>query len=292
MQDVTTPDGRTLEVLVTGPDDGLPLVYHSGTPSAAVPWPALDRVAQAQNVRAVTWSRPGYAGSTEQPGRSVADVAADTVTVLDFLRVDEFVTLGWSGGGPHALACAALLPRRCLAAATLAGVAPYDADGLDFLAGMGEENVLEFGAALEGRETLEAALSEMSSGLTSVTPDQVAESFGGLVSEVDKQALHGELPEYVAASLAASGSTGIAGWRDDDLAFTRPWGFGVDDIAVPVALWQGGADRMVPFSHGRWLAAHVPGAQAHLLEDEGHLSLVLRLVEVVADLTALAGRST
>ncbi len=292
MDDVTTADGRTLEVLVTGPDSALALVYHSGTPSAAVPWPALDRVAGAQGVRAVTWSRPGYAGSTEQPERSVADVAADTVTVLDALGLGEFVTLGWSGGGPHALACAALLPERCLAAATLAGAGPYGVAGLDFLAGMAQENRLEFGAALEGHDALDRVLIEMSNGLGSVTPDQVAESLGGLVSEVDRQSLTGELAAYLAAALAASVSTGVAGWRDDDLAFTRRWGFDLDDITVPVAVWQGRQDLMVPPSHGRWLAAHVPGVRARLFEDEGHLSLVNRLDEIVADLTASAARST
>lgn len=291
MQHVTTPDGRAIEVWATGPVDGFTLVYHSGTPSAAAPWPLLDRVAQAQRVRVVTWSRPGYAGSTEQPGRSVADVATDTVTVLDALGLGDFMTVGWSGGGPHALACATLLPRRCRAAATVAGAAPYDAAGLDFLAGMAEENKLEFGAAILGRDTLEEALLEMSADLTSVTPDQVAEAFGGLVSEVDRRALTGELAAYVAASLAGSVSTGVAGWRDDDLAFTRPWGFELDDIDVPVAVWQGDQDRMVPFAHGQWLAAHVPGAHAHLLDDEGHLSLVVQLDDVVADLRALAGGS-
>jgi pimeloyl-ACP methyl ester carboxylesterase len=214
------------------------------------------------------------------------------VAVLDALGLGEFVTLGWSGGGPHSLACAALLPQRCLAAATVAGAGPYDVVGLDFLAGMAEENRLEFGAALEGRDSLDAALVEMSEGLASVTPEQVAESLGGLVSEVDRTSLTDELAAYLAATLAAAVSTGVAGWRDDDLAFTRPWGFDLADIAVPVAVWQGDQDLMVPFSHGQWLAAHVPDARAHLVEGEGHLSLVHRLDEVVADLTASAGRST
>src|SRR5690348_3773916 len=145
-----TISGRRLEVLVEGPEGAPGLVFHSGTPSAAVRFPPLSEVAAAHGLRLVTWSRPGYAGSDPAQGRSVADVAADTAAVLAALGMGEFVTVGWSGGGPHALACAALLPGRCLAAASMAGVAPYQAEGLDWSQGMGSENLAEFQAALAG----------------------------------------------------------------------------------------------------------------------------------------------
>jgi pimeloyl-ACP methyl ester carboxylesterase len=111
-------------------------------------------IAARYGLRTVLHARPGYAGSTPLPGRSVADVAADVAVVVDALGADEFVTVGWSGGGPHALATAALLPDRCLGAATIAGVAPYAAAGLDWLAGMGVENIEEFGAAVAGEPAL------------------------------------------------------------------------------------------------------------------------------------------
>ncbi len=148
---VRLQDGRELEVLQTGPADGLPFVLHMGSPGAAVDMPQLTRPAGERGLRTVTFSRPGYAGSTPGPGRCVADAAADTRAVLDALGVDRFVTLGWSGGGPHALACAVLLPGRCLAAGILAGPAPSEAEGLDWMAGMAEENIAEFGAARAGR---------------------------------------------------------------------------------------------------------------------------------------------
>ncbi len=140
-RDVTLPDGRIVEVLTGGDPGGYPWLFHGGSPSAATPWDLLDETARSQGLRMITYSRPGYGGSTPRtaPGRYADDVT-ESVAVLDALGIDEFVTLGWSGGGPRALACAALLPQRCRAAASLAGVAPYDAPGLDWFAGMAEEN--------------------------------------------------------------------------------------------------------------------------------------------------------
>jgi pimeloyl-ACP methyl ester carboxylesterase len=287
---VRTPDRRELEVLVDGPATGLALVVHLGTPSAAVEFAQLTGPAAERGLRSVLWSRPGYGASTPQPRRSVADVTADVVTILEELGHDRFVTLGWSGGGPHALACAARLPERCAAAATLAGVAPFEADGLDWFAGMGPENVDEFGAARSGDDALSEYLSREAGELAAVTPDQVADALGGLVSEVDRAALTGEFAELLAHSFRRAVAAGIAGWRDDDLAFVRPWGFALSEITVPVSVWQGAEDRMVPYAHGEWLAAHVPAARAHLYPGEGHLSLIGQLDRVLDDLLELSAR--
>lgn len=288
---VRTPDRRDLEVVLpAGPADGLTFVLQTGTPGGAVDIPQLTRAATERGLRTVAYSRPGYAGSTPAPGRTVADAAADVRTILDTLGVDEFVTVGWSGGGPHALACAALLPGRCLAAATLAGVAPHEAEGLDWLAGMGEENLTEFGAARAGEAELTRYLEGEAPALATVTGAQVASALGGLVSEVDKAALTGEFADALAESFRRGMSTGIAGWRDDDLAFVRPWGFDLSSIRVPVAVWQGGQDRMVPYAHGTWLASRIPGARVRLSDDEGHLSLVNQFGRILDDLLSLAGR--
>jgi pimeloyl-ACP methyl ester carboxylesterase len=253
----------------------------------------LRRAARKSGLRLVNYSRPGYGDSTQQPGRSVADAAADVAALMDVLGVDDFLTLGWSGGGPHALACAALLPDRCLAAVSLAGVAPYGADGLDWMAGMGTENVDEFGAALQGTSILTPMIEKWAAQLAGVQPAEVSAALGGLVSEVDKRALTGEFAESVAASFRRAVSLGVAGWRDDDLAFVRPWGFELEAIRRPVAIWQGAQDRMVPFSHGVWLAEHVPGARAHLDAEEGHLSFAVASMDrIVADLASLAENSS
>jgi pimeloyl-ACP methyl ester carboxylesterase len=282
---VDLPDGRRLEVRVAGPESGKPLVFHYGTPSGAEMFPPLVEAAARHGLRTVVYSRPGYGGSTPQPGRAVADAAADTAAVVDALGAGRtagtFVTLGWSGGGPHALACAALLPGRCSAAASVAGVAPYTGSGLDWTAGMGAENVEEFGAAAGGEEALTRYLEPVAAALATIQGDEVAQGLGDLVSDVDRRAITGEYADFLASSFRAAVAAGIAGWRDDDLAFVRDWGFPLSGDRV--AVWQGGQDRMVPLAHGQWLAANLPGARAHLLPDEGHLSLVVGWFDRILD---------
>jgi pimeloyl-ACP methyl ester carboxylesterase len=282
-------DGRSLDVDVSGPDGATPLVVHHGTPGDRTPYPPFAAAAAARGLRYVSASRPGYGGSTRQPGRAVADCAADTAAVLDHLGAGRCYTVGASGGGPHALACAALLPERVLACATIAGAAPFDAEGLDFLAGMGRENHEELGAALAGPAALEAYLEREAPTLAQVTGEQLAAALGDLVSPVDAAALTGDFADFLASRLHRAVASGIWGWFDDDMALTRPWGFRLDGVDVPVAIWQGGQDRMVPFAHGRWLAAHLPGATAMLLPGEGHLSIaVAKFGEVVDELLASA----
>jgi pimeloyl-ACP methyl ester carboxylesterase len=285
---IERPGGGSIEVLADSFESERLLVFHNGTPGAAVRYPHLIDAARAAGVRLVSYSRPGYGESSPRPGRSVADAAADVAALLDSLGAQTFLTIGWSGGGPHALACAALLPDRCRAACSLAGVAPYAAEGLDWMGGMGPENVEEFGAAIAGEAVLVPELERFREQLTSVKGAEVATSLGGLVSDVDKRSLTGEFAESVAASFRRGVSHGIAGWRDDDLAFVGDWGFDLSQINRPVAVWQGAEDRMVPFAHGQWLATHIPGARAHLYPKEGHLSLVVAAIDrIVADLVEL-----
>ncbi len=288
---IDSGDGRDLEVLVGGDPDGFPWLFHSGTPSSAAASGLIDGHASAAGLRLITYSRPGYGSSTPRPWPypRIADDLADSVRILDALDVDEFVTLGWSGGGPRALACAALLPRRCRAAATLAGVAPADAPDLDFTAGMGPENIEEFAAVAAGVKAYDAFLTDPVAGLAVVTGEQVAEELGGLATPVDVAALTGDFADWVAASFRGACTQGTIGWREDGLAIMANWGFDLAEVRVPVAVWQGRQDAMVPFSHGEWLAANVPGAHAHLFEDEGHISLVNRLPEILLDLRTLAG---
>ena len=272
-----------------GPADAIPVLLHGGTPTAAVVYPPAAEAVTRHGIRLITYSRPGYATSDPQPDRCVADAVADVQAILDAIQADRFVTFGWSGGGPHALACAALMSEKCLAAATIAGVAPYPAPGLDWLAGMGWENIEEFSAALAGIDALSGYLAAAAGDLVNVTADQVATTLGDLVSDVDVASLRGPFAEWAAATLRKSVSTGIDGWRDDDLAFVRPWGFDIAAIRRPVAVWQGDQDRMVPFAHGEWLAAHLPTAQPHLLAGQGHLSLAVDAFdEIVGDLLDLA----
>jgi pimeloyl-ACP methyl ester carboxylesterase len=287
---VPGPGDRTIEVSTGGDPDGFPLLFHGGSPSAVAEWQALDDAVRRAGLRLVTYSRPGYGASTPRPeaGAYVDDVA-ESVAVLDHLGIEGFLTAGWSGGGPRALACAALLPGRCRAAATIAGVAPYDAEGLDWFAGMAEENHAEYHAAEQGRDVYGAFLQEHALDLLSASPDEVAGALGGLVTPVDLAALDASFCDWMSRCFTNAGAQGVVGMRDDGLAAVAPWGFDLADISVPVAVWQGRADAMVPFDHGAWLVQHVPGAEGHLFDDEGHLSLMTRVDRVLADLRRIGG---
>jgi len=288
---VNTRDGRALEVLTGGDPDGFPLLYHGGSPSAAVRYEPTDVAARDHGLRLITYSRPGYGGSDARPRPEprMADDIADSEDVLDALGVDRFVTLGWSGGGPRALGCAALLRDQCLAATSLAGIAPYDGEGLDWKAGMAEENVTEYTAAATSRAAYEAFLEEEFLPVLMADADDFAEAMGGLLPEVDRLAMDRGFTEWLTEMFHRAGQQRISGVLDDGQAAVRPWGFDVGAIRVPVAIYQGRQDAMVPFAHGAWLAAHVPGARVHLTDDDGHLTLVTRMPEVLTELKELAG---
>ena len=285
---VRLPDGRRLDLRVSGPAGGFPLVFHHGTPGAATPVRALERAAHARGLRLVTTSRPGYGDSSRQPGRAVVDVAADTAAVLASVGAERCLVAGWSGGGPHALACGARLDAAT-AVLVIAGIAPYGAEGLDWMSGMGEENVVEFSAAVHGEDELRPHLLGEREQLKDISAADIASSMQTLLPDVDKAVLTGEFGEDLAASFREAVRTGVEGYLDDELAFTSPWGFGLDEISAPVMIWQGSADLMVPFSHGQWLASRLPGAAAHLEEGEGHLSVGLGALDRMLDELVTAG---
>jgi pimeloyl-ACP methyl ester carboxylesterase len=266
-------DGRHLAVLEAGDESG-PVVFVShGTPGSALLWRGLVEDAEERGIRLLGYDRPGYGGSDADPGRSVADAAEDLAALADALGIERFAVEGGSGGGPHALACAALLPDRLVAAACLAGVAPYPAEDLDWLDGMGEDNLLEFGAALAGRGELEPFLRRMTDEMLAAEPNALVEALRTLLSPVDAAVLTGELAEYLLAAVRRGVDESLEGWIDDDFAFVSPWGFELRDISVPVQLWHGAEDRFVPIAHGRWLAERIPGVDAHLTDEDGHLTI-------------------
>jgi pimeloyl-ACP methyl ester carboxylesterase len=280
-------DGRTLETWISGPEDGLPVVFHHGTPGSAKPARVLERAVHARGLRFVALSRPGYGTSSRRPGRRVVDVVDDTAAVLASIGAEECLVAGWSGGGPHTLACAARLPQ-VRAALVIAGVGPYGPEDLDFLAGMGQDNLDEFGAALAGEAELRAFLDAQRPALLETTAAGVIEAMGSLLPPVDRAVLTDEYGEDLAASFGDALRVSVDGWLDDDLAFVADWGFGLDEIGKPLALWQGEEDLMVPFAHGRWLAAQLPAASAHLLPAEGHLSIAIGALDRMLDEVAAA----
>jgi pimeloyl-ACP methyl ester carboxylesterase len=266
----------------------MPLVFHHGTPGAVNPLRAFERAAHDRGLRLVTTSRPGYGGSSRQSGRAVVDVVADTEAVLEFIGAGRCLVAGWSGGGPHALACAARL-RAAAGVLLIASVAPYEATGLDWTAGMGDDNVAEYEAARGGEAKLRPILEVQREALREMTQADLTATFESLFPPVDTAVLNDEFGEDVASGIREAIRVGVDGWLDDDLAFTKPWGFGLDEIAVPVMIWQGTEDLMVPFAHGEWLSANVPGGTPHLERGEGHLSIMIGAFDRMLDELAQVG---
>jgi pimeloyl-ACP methyl ester carboxylesterase len=271
-------DGRTLAVADAGNESGPAVVVNHGTPGSRLLWRELIEDAEARGMRLIGYDRPGYGGSDPQPGRTAADAAGDVGAIADALGIEKLAVEGGSGGGPHALACAALLPDRVVAVASLAGVAPYPAEGLDWLDGMGQDNLDEFVATLAGREALERYLGKKVSEMLTAEPKAIAEALLSLLSPPDRAVLTGELAEYFHEATRVGVEEQLDGWIDDDFVFVNPWGYRLEDIRVPVQLWHGAHDRFVPIAHGRWLAERIPGVDAHLTDEDGHLTIQLRRI--------------
>ena len=269
---VSAGDGRVLEVAIAGPPDGVALFSHHGTPGAAEMFDPLVDAGAERNLRHITYSRPGYGGSGRMPGRSVADCVGDVTAIADALGIDRFYSVGGSGGAPHSIACAALLPERVISAAAIASPAPVDAEGLVWTEGMGKENVAELAAVRGTDRELEEYLEREARSMLGTSPEQVTTALGDLISAVDRRALSGALGEFIVRELNHSLSGGVWGWFDDDRAILGDWGFDLAGVAAPLSLWHGGQDRFVPIAHGEWLAGHLQ-ADAHLRPDDGHLSL-------------------
>jgi pimeloyl-ACP methyl ester carboxylesterase len=276
----TVPVSSTRVVRLTAAGDprGVPVFTLHGTPGARLIYPPLAEAAASMGIRLLGTDRAGYGGSTRNPGRSIGDEAADVRAVADALRIDRFGVWGFSGGGAPALACAARLPDRVVATASLAGVAPYGVPGLDWTAGMGELNVEDFRLLERDPEAFHRKCWTDRDEMLGWDPDQIREGWASLLSPRDRSFLTEEYAGYLHAAIRAGLGPGADGMFDDNLSCVRPWGFEPTELVGPVQVWQGREDRFVPYAHGAWLAAHVPGAEAHLLDDEGHLSLFQRKV--------------
>lgn len=281
MRSVTTSDGRTLTVREGGDPEGFPILAIAGTPGSSMLYEPHSRDAAERGIRLFSYDRPGYGGSTRQKGRSVADCAQDIAAVCDALGVERFCVWGISGGGPHALAAGALLPERVIAVAVLASTAPYDAEGLDFFEGMGELNVEEFGKIFEGEEAHRASMEKERQDLLTAIPEQLLELWQTLLGPSDREVATGELAAFLLDHMRAGIGPSGDGWIDDAVAFVTPWGFDLDSIRVPVQLWQGRQDSFVPYGHGVWLAENIPGVDARLTAEDGHLTLAERRVPEV-----------
>jgi pimeloyl-ACP methyl ester carboxylesterase len=278
---VRTADGRELCVEIAGEPSERTLVVHNGTPNSRHLFGAWVEDAASRGVCLVCYDRPGYGGSTPQPGHSVADAAADVRAIAEELGVERLAVWGLSGGGPYTLACAALLPDLVAAAAVLGSPAPWDAPGLDFFAGMGESNVEGMQRYFQDPEAAREEGRARRDELLQITPDELLETWKTLLSETDGAVATGDFAEWITRCMHDGLAPSEQGWWDDGVAHLSPWGFELDSIRIPVKVWHGRHDRFVPFQHGQWLAKHVPGAEAELSEADGHLTLLANRIPEV-----------
>ncbi|TMD91867.1 MAG: alpha/beta hydrolase [Chloroflexi bacterium] len=262
--DVEVGDGRSLHVYDTGgevSDNRLVVFWHHGTPNLGVPPEPLFPVAERLGMRWVSYDRPGYAESTPNPGRDVASAAADVARVADARGINQFAVMGHSGGAPHALACAALMPERVIAAVCVSGTAPFEAEGLDWYAGMAPSGEAELRSAVAGRSELESYFAANEFDPEIFTPS-------------DHAALAGEWSWLGRVAMQATKNGTPRGMVDDNLAYVGRWGFEPGQVSRPVLILHGGQDRVVPSSHGKWLASRVRPAELWLRQDDGHISIL------------------
>lgn len=288
-QFVNATDGRVLAFEEYGDPDGAPVFLLHGTPGCRLSGrhPDESRVVDA-GLRLITYDRPGYGQSARHKGRRVIDCVADVAAIADGLGIDRFFVKGGSGGGPHALAVGARLAERVARVGCDVGVAPYEAEDIDWLAGMDPGNVKEFKWALAGEDTLRPELekqAEKALAKVDVDPTSLLEEFD--LSPADRAVLQDpRIQETLRAATRESFANGVSGWVDDDLAFTVPWGFDVSELEVPVQIRYGATDVLVPAAHGEWLTAHIPHATVMVDDTGGHLSSPEQRLEHLRELVA------
>lgn len=277
---ISVGDGRELCVEMAGDPAGKLILVHIGEPMSRRLYGGWIADAEKKGIRLISYDRPGYGGSTPHPGHTVASGADDVRAITAALGHDRLGIWGISGGGPYALACAAMLPDLAVAVSAVASPAPYGVDGLDYFAGMGESNVESTELFFADPEASRRELREAREMILAATPEQFAEELESLLSPVDAEALTGDLAQWLIENHQVALSAGDQGWWDNGAAYLTSWGFDLRDIRVPVKIWHGHQDRFVPVQHGRWLAANVPGAEADISERDGHLTMIGRVGEI------------
>lgn len=279
---IRTRDGRNLAVEHHGNPRGRPVFLLHGTPGSRLGPAPRSAVLYRLGVRLITFDRPGYGASDRLPGRRVASVVADVETIADELGISEFAVVGRSGGAPHALACAALLPERTVRTASLVGLAPRDAQGLDWFEGMTESNVREYINAAAGHHHVTAALTFRAVAIRADPTGSVAEMRQGLPESDREIVADAGIRAMLVRNFAEGLRSSAGGWIDDVMAFSTDWEFRPEDISGPVLLWHGEDDVFAPVQHTRWLAERIPGAQLVVERGAAHFGALRVLTRILS----------
>jgi pimeloyl-ACP methyl ester carboxylesterase len=278
---VRSADGRRVAVQVSGSPAGHPVFLMHGTPGSRIAPLPRPMVLHGLGVRLITFDRPGYGKSDRQEFRQVAAVVDDVVAIADALGVEKFAVLGRSGGGPHALACAALLPDRVTRAGILVSLAPR-ADGFDWFAGMTASNIQEFKDAVDRPEELASSLAETAAAIKADPASHVL-ALGPELPEADRRVVaDAGIRALLIENYEEALRTSADGWFDDDRAFCSPWGFNLTDIKVPVLVWQGEDDVFSPVRHAQWLADQIPNASMVIAPGTAHFGAIEALPDIIA----------
>ncbi|MEU5385548.1 MULTISPECIES: alpha/beta fold hydrolase [Kitasatospora] len=278
---IETPDGGVLAVETSGDPSGHPVFLLHGTPGSRVGPAPRGAVLARMRVRLISFDRPGYGDSTRLPGRDVAAAATDVTVIADALGLDRFSVVGRSGGGPHALACAALLPDRVRRAATQVSLAPRHADGLDWFEGMTPSNEHAYRQAELGQPRI-AGQFQVRSRVIRRDPAQLIRNLVPELTPPDRTVVADiGIRRILHSTYRQAFRYGADGWIDDVLAFIADWGFAVESIRAPVRLWHGAEDRFSPVGHSAWLADHIPGAQLYLEPGAAHFGALKEMTDAI-----------
>ena len=281
---IRDPDGRRLSVESTGDPEGKPVFLLHGTPGGRLGPRPRGIVLYRLGIRLISFDRPGYPGSDRHRGRNVAAAAGNVRVIADYLGIDRFSVVGRSGGGPHALACAALLPDRVASAAALGSLAPCDAADLDWNAGMTESNVQAYRTAKADPPDVLRAILQRRAARVSKDSEGLLRILWPEMSAHDKEIINDiTLRQVVANShVEALSNNCVDGWVDDVIALSRPWGFEPDKIVAPVKLWSGRNDVFSPVSHTYWLAQRIGGADVEIDEGKSHFGAITILPRILS----------
>jgi len=278
--------GRRLSVEVTGDPDGRPVFLLHGTPGSRLGPRPRGSLLHRLGIRLISFDRPGYGRSDRLPGRRVADVAEDVAAIADIYQLERFAIAGRSGGGPHALACAALLPRRTTRAAVLVSLAPPQADGLDWFEGMTKSNIIDFTAAGAGQNPLAERLKAAAEEVRADPASLLAGLEAGLTADDRRVVADTGIRAMLQRTYAEALRVSAYGWIDDALALCTPWGFELSDVTVPVLFWHGEQDAFSPVGHTRWMAERIPGATIVVESEAAHFGALDVLPDVLRWLAA------